>query len=155
MYLSTYRHLLTSCLRCVQRVLSRKLHGEEFLHTDTRFSPARSFTTPKPTSCWHPLHSFYIDILGLKPSGKLGAPGSSKSSNERSTGGKSDGKGGITAEDRAATTMGMDPLGIAGVPMTLGSQQGPLGGPLGDLDPAAAGAGAEEGEGERAGTSQV
>lgn len=45
--------------------------------------------------------------------------------------------------------MGMDPMGIAGVPMTLGSQQGPMS----DMDSAAGGAG--EGDGDKASPSKV
>lgn len=44
--------------------------------------------------------------------------------------------------------MGIDPLGIAGVPMALGLQQGPMG----DMG---AGAGVGEGDGDKASPSKV
>lgn len=88
---------------------------------------------------------------GLKPPAKLGAPGSSKAS-DRNASGKPDRApetGPMATDERTTGVMGMDPLGIAGVPMPLGSQQGPMG----DMDPAVSGAG--EGDGDKASPSKV
>lgn len=56
---------------------------------------------------------------------------------------------GIKAEDKLGASMVLDPLGIAGMPMTLVSQE-----PLGDMDPSAA-EDTSETEGEKSGPSQV
>lgn len=101
---------------------------------------------------------FYADafdtacsLSGLKPPAKIGAPGSSKASSDRNASGKLD-KGAaegvsLAADERTTAVIGMDPLGIAGVPMTLGLQQGA------DADPAASGGG--DGDGEKASPSKV
>lgn len=89
----------------------------------------------------------------------MGTPGSAKPPSERNTSNKPDkAPEAIAAEERAIATIGMDSLGIAGVPMPLGSQssqQGSLGEPLGDMDPTAGGAGAGEADAEKAGASEV
>ncbi|CAM9641636.1 unnamed protein product [Ectocarpus fasciculatus] len=94
---------------------------------------------------------------GLKPPAKIGAPGSSKASSDRNNAGKLDKGAGAAAEgvplaadERTTAVIGMhDPLGIAGVPMTLGLQQGA------DADSAAGGGGGGEGDGEKASLSKV
>lgn len=57
---------------------------------------------------------------------------------------------GIKVEDKLGASIVLDPLGIAGMPMTLVSQQEPLG----DMDPSAADDTSET-EGEKSGPSQV
>ncbi len=94
--------------------------------------------------------SFEMSVAGLRPPTKLGAPGSSKAQLDRTANGKSDkatDSGSMATDERAAGIMGMDPLGIAGMPMTLGSQ------PMGDMGPGATGAG--EGDGDKASPSKV
>lgn len=100
-------------------------------------------------------------VFSGKPPSKPGAPTSSKAA----SGGKSDKTAeAIAEEERAASSssIGMDPLGIAGVPMGLRAS-GSLGGPLGDMDApvgetaeetgeAEAG---EEGEGRKKSASEV
>lgn len=55
----------------------------------------------------------------------------------------------MASDERAAGIMRMDPLGIAGMPMALGSQQGPMG----DMGAGAGAAG--EGDGDKASPSKV
>eukprot|EP00903_Cladosiphon_okamuranus_P016857 g15545.t1 len=89
---------------------------------------------------------------GFKPAAKLGAPGSSKTSSDRNTSSKVDKAGdaaSMASDERAADIMGMDPLGIVGMPITLGSQQGPMG----DMGTGTGGAG--EGDGDKASPSKV
>lgn len=91
-----------------------------------------------------------MSVAGLRPPAKLGAPGSSKASFDRTANGKPDkatDSGSMVTDERAAGIMGMDPLGIAGMPMTLGSQ------PMGDVGPGASGA--VEGDGDKASPSKV
>lgn len=89
----------------------------------------------------------YCRITGLKPPGKLGNQLPAKALN---AGGKAD-KTADALGIAAATDdkLVLDPLGIAGMPMTLGSQQEPLA----DMDQSATDN--SEAEGDKAGTSQV
>lgn len=92
-------------------------------------------------------------MIGLKPPGKIGSQPPAKASTERNAGGKPDKATdilGVKAEDKLGASMVLDPLGIAGMPMTLVSQQEPLG----DMDPSAA-EDTSETEGEKSGPSQV
>eukprot|EP00752_Nemacystus_decipiens_P004070 g3725.t1 len=89
---------------------------------------------------------------GLKPAAKLGAPGSTKTSSDRNTSSKADKAADVAPmgpDDRVAGIMGMDPLGIAGMPMTLGSQPEPME----DMGPGAGGA--SEGDGDKASPSKI
>lgn len=95
-----------------------------------------------------------FSLSGLKPPAKIGAPGSFKASSDRNAAGKLDKGAGAAAEgvplaadEKTTAVIGMDPLGIAGVPMSLGLQQGA------DADLAASGGG--EGDGEKASPSKV
>lgn len=87
-------------------------------------------------------------VAGVRPTAnKVGGQGSKPTSFSKSNAGTAE--SGISQE--SAMTVGMDPLGMAGVPMGLGSSHG-----LGDIDAVGGiGASAGEGEGEQNGASQV
>lgn len=89
----------------------------------------------------------YCRTIGLKPPGKLGSQLPARSLNAGGKADKSTDALGIApaTDDKLV----LDPLGIAGMPMTLGSQQEPLA----DMDQSLTDT--SEAEGDKAGTSQV